>query len=153
MNTLKIEIPKGHEVESFDKTTGVIKFKETPKDIKERINSIDDIFKLNGTTEADFNKKWSGFDPYHKHHEFELLMVSAYNEGKMPNFTDGTDKYYPIFNMGSPSGVGFSYGGCDGWFSLSTVGARQVYCGPNAKANMLDAVKKFLPQYKDSRTI
>ncbi len=152
MKTLKIIPPNGQEA-CFDKKTGEITFKELPKDIKERINSIEDIFKLNGTTEDDFNRKWEGFDPYHKHHEFELLMVSAYNEGKMPNFTDGTDKYYPIFNMGSPSGVGFSCDDYGLWRSGSHVGARQVFCGPNAKANMLDAVKKFLPQYKDSRTI
>lgn len=152
MNTLKINIPEGFKIKQFDEKTGEVSFEPIPKDIKERISNIHDIFKLNGTTEAEFNKKWEGFMPHHKNHDLELLIVAAYNEGKQPDFTDGTYKYCPYFKMGSPSGVGFSCHGYVRWVTCSIVGARQLFIGPNAKENMLDAVKKFLPQYKDSRT-
>jgi len=153
-NTLKIAIPEGFRAASFDAKTGEIKLEEIPKDIKERIQSVDDIFALNNTTQEEFDDKWEDFEEHEKAGAFEKLIVAAYNDndGKLPDFTDGTSKYYPIFKMGSPAGVGFSYGVCVSWSSDSVVGARLVFYGPEAKANMLDAVNKFLKQYKQSRT-
>ncbi|MNY83568.1 hypothetical protein D3C86_2264230 [compost metagenome] len=55
--------------------------------------------------------------------------------------------------MGSPSGVGFAYADYDNWDTLSDVGSRQLFHGPEAKENMLDAVNKFLPEYQKSRTL
>ena len=152
MQTLTIKAPTGHVIDKYDESTGVVTFKPVPKDIKERIQNIDDIFALNNTTKEEFEIKWKGFEPHEVGNAFEVLMVAAYNEGKLPDFTDGTYKYYPLFKMGSPSGVGFSVpaGAC--WHSVSAVGARLVFHGENAKANMLDAVNKFLPEYKKSRT-
>ncbi|WP_234111552.1 hypothetical protein, partial [Chryseobacterium sp. R2A-55] len=42
MNTLKIQIPEGFKVESFDEKSGTVKFAPLPKDVTERIKSIDD---------------------------------------------------------------------------------------------------------------
>ena len=36
MQTLKIEIPNGYMVDTFDQQTGVVSFKEKPKKITER---------------------------------------------------------------------------------------------------------------------
>ncbi|MDM1045902.1 hypothetical protein HX004_14175 [Myroides sp. 1354] len=153
MQTLTINIPEGFRIKSFDEKTGEVSFEPVPKDIKERINSLQDIFELNNTTQEDFDNKWKGFEPHEKAAALEILIVAAYNEGKLPDFTDGTYKYYPRFKMGSPSGLGFSYFVCVRWNSLSTVGSRLVFHGKNGYENMLDAVEKFLPQYKDSRTL
>ncbi len=152
MQTLTIKAPTGHVIDKYDESTGVVTFKPVPKDIKERIQNIDDIFALNNTTKEEFEIKWKGFEPHEVGNAFEVLMVAAYNEGKLPDFTDGTYKYYPLFKMGSPSGVGFSSAVCADWTAVSFVGARLVLHGENAKANMLDAVNKFLPEYKKSRT-
>lgn len=150
--TIQIDPPKGYKFQSVDQSTGAINLVEIPKDIKERIQNVDDIFALNNTTKEAFETKWKGFEPHEVGNAFEVLIVAAYNEGKLPDFTDGTWKYYPRFIMGSPSGVGFSFHGYVHWAALSAVGARLVFDGENAKANLLDAVEKFLPQYRKSRT-
>jgi len=152
MKTLKFEIPEGFEVDYLNKKEGVIKFKETPKSIIERLQTFDDILAANSITRLEFDKVNEGLLPDEIGYRKEKLIVAAYNEGKLPDFTDGTYKYWPYFKMGSPSGVGFSYFNYDDWNSYSLVGARQVFCGPKAKKHMLDAVKKFLPEYKQSRT-
>ena len=152
MQTLTIKAPKGHVIDKYDESTGVVTFKPVPLDIKQRIQNIDDIFALNNTTKEAFETKWKGFEDHEIYNALEVLIVSAYNEGNLPDFTDGTWKYYPRFIMGSPSGVGFSCDVYDGWDTYSHVGARLVFHGENAKANMLDAVEKFLPQYRKSRT-
>jgi len=45
MESLKIEIPKGFEVESFDQNTGEIKFREQQKEVTERIKNFDDVLR------------------------------------------------------------------------------------------------------------
>ncbi|WP_035647381.1 hypothetical protein [Flavobacterium sp. ASV13] len=123
------------------------------KNIRERIQTIQDVFELNGTTEADFYEKWNGFAEYEIGQALEVLIVAAYNEGRLPDWTNEDEyKYFAYFKMGSPSGVGFSYDGYDGWTTSSDVGSRLVFIGPDAKQNLLDAVKKFLPEYQQSRT-
>ena len=153
MKQIKINIPNGFKIKSFDESTGEVNFEPIPKDIREHIKDLKDIFELNNTTEDAFNKKWEGFAPHEKANALEILIVAAYNEGKLPDFTDGTSKACPYFKMGSPSGAGFLYDGYDGWSPGSSVGSRLLFHGKNAYNNMLDAVEKFLPQYKDSRTL
>lgn len=150
--TMQINPPAGFKFQSVDQTSGAINLVEIPKDIKERIKSIADIFALNTTTQEAFEAKWDGFEDHEIGNAFEILIVAAYNEGKLPDFTDGTPKYYPLFKMGSPSGVGFSDDAYVSWRTHSFVGARLVFHGKDAKANMLDAINKFLPQYQKSRT-
>lgn len=106
--TMQINPPAGFKFQSVDQTSGAINLVEIPKDIKERIKSIADIFALNTTTQKAFEAKWDGFEDHEIGNAFEILIVAAYNEGKLPDFTDGTPKYYPLFKMGSPSGVGFA---------------------------------------------
>lgn len=153
MKQIKINIPDGFKIKSFDEKTGEVSFEPVPKDIRERINNLHDVFALNNTTEDAFNKKWEGFAPHEKANALEILIVAAYNEDKLLDFTDGTLKYYPCFKMGSPSGAGFAYDDYVYWSAISYVGSRLVFHGENAYENMFDAVNKFLPQYKDSRTL
>ena len=123
------------------------------KNIRERIQNVSDIFELNNTTEEAFNEKWKNHSEQEKAHGFELLIVAAYCGGGLPDMTDGTIKYSPWFVMGSPAGVGFAYTVFGAWHSASLVGSRQLFHGAEAKENMLDAVKKFLPEYQKSRTL
>ena len=123
------------------------------KNIRERIQTIDDVFELNGTTKKEFTKKWNGFADHEIGYALELLVVAAYNEGKSPDWTnDDEKKYFAYFKMGSPSGVGFSYYRYGDWITRSLVGSRQVFIGPDAYQNLLDATKKFLSVYQQSRT-
>lgn len=121
MKTLKINIPDGFRIKSFDEKSGEVNFEVIPKDIKEQIKSLEDVFKLNNTTEDVFNDKWKNHEPHSKAADLEILIVSAYNEGKLPDWEDGTSKYYPRFKMGSPSDVGFSYNDYDNWNTNSNV--------------------------------
>jgi hypothetical protein len=122
------------------------------KNIRETINNLDDVFALNGITRNEFETKWKGFAPHEIANAIEVLIVAAYNQGKLPNWEDGTIKYTPWFKMGSSSGVGFACIDFDTWYTVSRVGSRLVFHGVDAKENMLDAVKKFLPEFKQSRT-
>jgi hypothetical protein len=58
----------------------------------------------------------------------KLMVATDYhNPNFKPDFTDYDQyKYSPVADMGSPSGVGFSYDGCDGWCTRSSVGSRLV---------------------------
>lgn len=120
--------------------------------IRERIQTMDDVFELNGTTQKEFDKKWKGFADHEIGNALEVLIVAAYNEGKLPDWEDGTPKYYARFRMSSSSGVGFACNDFVDWYALSAVGSRLCFVGPEAYDNLLDAVKKFLPQYQQSRT-
>lgn len=150
--TLKIEIPKGFQVASFNEETGEIKFKPKPIPIMERLNTFADVLEFHSKTEEIFNEENQGLPSDEIGNRAEKLIVVAYNNNKLPDWSDGTAKLYPIFNMPSPSGSGFSFNGCGYWHSISIVGARLVFHGPEARAHLHDAVKKFLPQYKKSRT-
>ncbi len=121
------------------------------KNIRERIQTMDDVFELNGTTKKEFQDKWRGFADHEIGNAMEVLIVAAYNEGVLPIWDDGNAKYYPRFRMSSSVG-GFSYDNYDCWYTVSGVGSRLCFVGTDAHNNMVDAVKKFLPEYKLSRT-
>lgn len=123
------------------------------KNIRDRIQTEADVFELNNTTEEAFLEKWKNHSEQEMAHGFELLTVSSYNGGKLPDMTDGTTKYAPVFKLGSPAGVGFAFDGCARWIAGSFVGSRQLFHGLEAYENMLDAVKKFSHQYQKSRTL
>lgn len=152
MNNLKINIPDGFVVDKFDTKTGEIFFKTKPLNIKERLKTFNDVLGCHNLSQKEFDHHCEGLTPDEIGYRKEKLIVAAYNEGITPDFTDGTNKYYPLFKIGSPSGVGVSFHDYDGWGTGSSVGARLVFCGPDAKSNMLDAVEKFLTEYKESRT-
>jgi hypothetical protein len=153
-NTLKIKIPEGFRAASFDASTGEIKLEEIPKNIRERLQTMDDVYAYNGTTEKEFEKKCLAAEltPDEIGYRNEKLIVYAYNEGKEADWEDGTYKRYPIFKMPTPSGARFAFHDCDRWSSDSGVGSRLVFVGPESYDNMIDAVTKFLPQYEQSRT-
>lgn len=53
------------------------------------------------------------------------VVHDAVNPEFNPDFSDySQDKYNAVHEMGSPSGSGFSYDGCDLWIADSIVGSR-----------------------------
>jgi hypothetical protein len=55
-----------------------------------------------------------------------VIITEALNDGWKPNWKDSNEwKYYPWFDMSSPSGPAFD--GCDYWYSISTVGSRLCF--------------------------
>jgi len=110
MKTLKIEIPKGFEIDNFDIKTGEIKFKETPKCIAERIKTLDDVLSANDITRQAFDKWCNGLEVDEINYRLVKLIVLALNEGWKPDWKDTSEyKYYPSFVMdNSSSGSRFS---------------------------------------------
>ena len=61
-----------------------------------------------------------------KAHAKLIIIAKAINGDWVPDWTDDKWKYYPWFEMGSSSGVGFSY--ADGlWRAYSGVGSRLFF--------------------------
>lgn len=144
MKTVKITPPQGYTVDKENSTFENIVFKLSG-DIRDRIQTIEDVFTLNNTTEEEFENKWRCFSNYEKGNALEALIVNAYNEDKKPVWDDGSYKYIPCFDMRENS---FSFNYFDSWNYRCNTSARFVFL---SKENMLDAVKKFLKEYKLSR--
>ena len=118
MNTLKIQIPDGFKIDSFDVESGEVKFAPLPKDIKERIKNFGDVLKYHGITMSEFTLKYGSLELDEQAYIQLKMIVSALNEGWIPDWNNDDEwKYYPWFKMGSASGVGFSYDDF-GWLFL-----------------------------------
>jgi len=146
METLKIEIPKGYKVKSFNEETGEIKFEAKPKPVTERIKTIEDVLKDNGTSQSEIDIMFADVPDHFKHQHVAELLAKSLNEGWTPNWDDLNEyKYYPWFNMSSS---GFRYDGCAFWGTHSVVGSRlcfksrklSVYAGEN----FTELYKKFM---------
>ena len=119
-------------------------------DIRSQINTMDDIFRLNGTTAEEFESKYGNLSSSTIGFETVKLIVATYNEGHLPDYSDPNQiKWEPYFKIGSPSGAGFAYHGYDYRVTASAVGSRLAYLSYD---NMKDAVAKFLPQYEQFYT-
>ncbi|MDM1093400.1 hypothetical protein [Myroides odoratimimus] len=76
-----------------------------------------------------------------------VIIAEALNEGWKPDWSNWDErKYYPWFEMGSPSGVGFSYDDCVRWLTASTVGSRLCF---KSRELAEYAGKQFESLYKD----
>ena len=133
MQTLTINIPEGFRVKSFDEKTGEVSFEPVPKDIKERIKTFKDVLKAMDMTLEDFEETSKELMPDELAYRKLKQIVSVLNEGWTPDWSNSNQpKYVPYFNMGSPSGSGFSYCDYDFWLTNSDVGSR--LCSESRKA-------------------
>lgn len=147
MKNLKINIPEGYEIDEQKSTFSEIIFKKKSGNIRERIQTIKDVFELNNTTEEEFYQKWRDFDNFEIGGGLERLIVKAYNEGKEPNWKNSNEyKYYPYFHMDE-----FRFDDVFLSYSESSVSAPSVFLGKDGELNCKDAVSKFLKEYKLSR--
>ena len=146
MKTLKIEIPKGFEVDEFNQQTGEIKFKETPKDIMSTIKTIEDVLKSNSLTQIEFDKNCKGLEEDEISYRLIKLICKTLNEGWEPDWDDSNEyKYYPWFKMSSS---GFRYHYYDYWTTYSYVGSRLCFKSSKlaryAGEQFTDVYEKFM---------
>ena len=146
MQTLKIEIPEGFEIETFDEKTGEIKFKKAKKVVTERIKTIDDVLKDNNTTEKEVDKMFKNVPEHLKYQYLAELLCKSLNEGWEPDWDDSNEyKYYPWFKMGSS---GFRCNDYDYWNTIATVGSRLCFKSSElakyARTQFTDTYQKFM---------
>lgn len=147
MNQLKINIPEGFKIKSFDTNTGEVNFEPLPKDIKERIKTFEDVLKVKETTVADFVATSKELSPDEVAYRRLKLIVEVLNEGWKPNWDDSSEyKYYPWFLMSSSSGVGFSYNDYVYWTTDSVIGSRLCF---KSRELAEYAGKQFESLYRD----
>ena len=151
MDILKIKIPKGFEVESFDAATGEIKFKEKSKDIRDHIKSFNDVLGYLDIDPEDFEERIEDMEDDEAAYVKVKLIARVLNEGWTPDWTNSSEyKYYPWFKMSSPSGVGFSFLDDDFWNTHSLCGSRLCF---KSRDLAIHAGKTFENIYKDFFTL
>jgi len=127
---LKIEIPKGFEIDKEKSTFEKIVFKEVKTDLQELLN-------YHNLTEEDFNNL-SGF-------EKECKVVAFYNKGWKPNWKDSNErKWYPYFYMDN-----FRLDDVSCSTSYSDVSSRLCF---KKEEDAREAVEKYFEIFKQSRT-
>jgi hypothetical protein len=126
MQTLKIQIPEGFVIDDLDKASGEIRFKAKPKDVKQRIKTVEDVLVDNGFTQESFNEQFGNLEDDERAYIILKMLAKSLNEGWKPNWNDSNEyKYYAWFEMGGSSG--FRCNGYDGWYSRSDVGSRLCF--------------------------
>src|SRR5690349_6693418 len=139
MKTLKIEIPKGYEVDKQKSTFENIVFKEIA-------SPMDEVYRYNATTEEQFDKKYEGIEPYIKAIAKEYLIVNFYNKGVLVDFNNSSQrKYYPYFYMDNFWLRSLCYD-----VSSSNMPSRFCFL---RKEDCEGAVEKFFDVYKESRNV
>lgn len=143
MQQIKIDVPKGFEIDKFDYNSGTITFKPKPKDPIERILTDDDVLADNGLTWESFNASVQDLEPHEVAFRFLGLLNKSLNQGWKPDFDNSNQyKYQPYFLGGSS---GFRYYDCVAWRSGSAVGSR--LCFKNREL-AIHAGEKFTRWYK-----
>ena len=126
------------------------------KDVKQRIQSIDDAVKELGENDQDvidylklINTGISGHILYT---QMLVVIIKALNEGWVPNWQNGEwDKWYPYFYMDDSSSSGrFSFDYSVNRYSRSTVGSRLCF---KSRELCEYAAKTFLGIYRNFFTI
>ena len=157
MQTLKIEIPKGFEIDSFDKQSGEIKFKEKPlsvldpRSVLDRIRTIDDVLADHKINRADF------YDDCNRNLERDeiayrilKLLAKSLNEGWVPDWSNINEyKYFPWFDMSKGSSC-FRFAGSSDWHSYSLVVS---HLGFKSRELAEHAAERFLSVYEDFMVI
>ena len=149
MNTLKINIPEGFVVDTFDHKTGEIKFKPQPKKITDRIKTLDDVVKASGYNSLDqFDDTVIDLDADERAYVILKLLAKSLNEGWVPDWDNSNQaKYYPWFYMDGGSS-GFRFSGFDYWSSNSTVGSRLCFktadLATYAGKQFIDVYRQFM---------
>lgn len=137
MKSLKIEIPKGFEIDCFDADSGLVKFREIPKNIFDKIKSIEDVYQDNEEfIKEEYDLSVSDFIDSFKYlikdeiaYRQMKLICNTFNEGWEPDWTNSNEhKYFQYFYMGEKSGSsGFRFGADGRWLTLSRVGSRLCF--------------------------
>jgi hypothetical protein len=150
MSTKKItiEAPEGHVV-NYDVKKGTVTFDAAPKNVKERILTFDDVLKELEINPANFLLGLENLSPDEVAYRRLKLIIKAFNEGWEPDWENSNEsKYYAWFKMGSSSGAGFAYNGCDCWLTFSNAGSRLCFKSSDLAEHVgklfIDDYKQFL---------
>ena len=150
MKSIKIEIPDGFVIDSFDKESGQIKFKKSPKNKMEVIKTVEDILKDNGTTKKQFDKDCKDLSKDEVAYRIIKLLCKSLNEGWTPDWDDSSEsKHYAWFDMRGGSS-GFRFLDYDYWFAGTFVGSRLCF---KTRELAEYAGKQFVEVYKDYMVI
>ena len=125
--TLQIQIPEGFKIDNFDINSGVVKFTPIPKNIIERVKSIDDAINELGETDvevAELRKLENANITSHILYKQQAVVIAkALNEGWIVDHSNPDQvKYEPQFYYDSFT-VGFVYFACNFWTTTSSVGS------------------------------
>lgn len=129
--TLQIQIPEGFKIDNFDINSGVVKFTPIPKNIIERVKSIDDAINELGETDvevAELRKLENANITSHILYKQQAVVIAkALNEGWIADYTNiDQTKYEPRFYYDSSAG-GFVFHDYGRWSSATSVGSRLCF--------------------------
>ena len=132
--TLQIQIPEGFKIDNFDINSGVVKFTPIPKNIIERVKSIDDAINELGETDvevAELRKLENANITSHILYKQQAVVIAkALNEGWIADYTNiYQTKYEPRFYYDSSAG-GFDYDCFGRWNAGAAVGSRLCFHSP-----------------------
>lgn len=152
MNTLKINIPEGYKIDTFNEQTGEVSFAPVPKEITERIKSIDDAIAELGEHDNEVIqlRKLEGIKIANHilNNQLAVIIAKALNEGWEPDWGDNNEyKYYPWFNMGGSSGSGFSFFDYVYVYSGSAVGSRLCFKSSDLAEYAAEQFKELYRHY------
>jgi len=90
---LKIEAPKGFEIDTEKSTFERIVFKEVS-------DKFDKVLAYHNTTKENFEKLYLNIPKHVKAYEKEAMLAAFYNKGWIPNFQESSEiKHYPWFYL------------------------------------------------------
>jgi hypothetical protein len=145
MQTLRIEIPKGFVIDSIDKESGVIKLTEQPKNITERIKTVDDVLAWHNLDKASWARSCADLTDDEKAYRLLKLLAKALNQGWTPDWNNHNEyKYYPWFEMGGSPG--FRFLDSADWGSCSGVGSRLCFISEEVADYI---AQQFIDLYRD----
>lgn len=126
---IPIQVPNGFKIDSLDKEKSIITCSEIPKDIKERIKTIEDACNELGEDDEDVKalRVIENLDvPKHIISQLQsIIIVKALNEGWIPDWGNSNQyKYFPYFYMEKSSAGGFVYYADSYWSTNTYVGSR-----------------------------
>lgn len=126
MQTLKINIPEGFVIDSFNQNTGEVNFKAKPKKVTEHIRTVADVLQDNGITPQQFDQSCKELTADEKAYRILKLLAKSLNEGWQPDWNNSQQsKFAPWFYMGGSSG--FRYSDYVYWASHSDIGSRLCF--------------------------
>ena len=130
MKTLQIEIPEGFKIDTFDTTTGQIKFAPIPKSIFERIKTLQDAIDELGEQDEEV-KFLRLLEPIGKEthvygRQEAVVIAKALQEDWVADFSDSDQRKYTPYYEASSAG-GFVYHDYASWGTDTHVGSRLCF--------------------------
>lgn len=138
MNPVKINPPKGFEIDKEKSTLEEIHFKPT---VKEKPETFEEAINMLPATDADVIAYNIDLPKHLKAYLQLVIITKVLNKGEKLDWKDSSAKYFNYFNMDD-----FSFVVYDFWLSWSNVSAALCF---KRKEDAEYAAKKFLPIYKE----